>query len=52
MPYQLPMPSTLEDIYKMNPAAQFQAQQMMEGGRQQNEQDLQSSVLKNMLTMS
>lgn len=48
MPYQQPMPSTLEDIFRMNPAAQFQAQQMMEGGRQQNEQDLQGSVLKNM----
>lgn len=48
MPYQLPAPSTLEDVFKMNPAAFAQAQQFMGGGVRQNEQDLQESQLKNM----
>jgi hypothetical protein len=48
MPYNLPAPSTLEDVFKMNPGAFSQAQQFMQGGVQQNEQDLQASQLKNM----
>jgi hypothetical protein len=48
MPYSLPQPSTLEDIFKMNPGAFMQGQQFMQGGVDQNNQDLQASQLKNM----
>jgi hypothetical protein len=48
MPYALPTPSTLNDIYQMNPGAFGQAQQFMGGGVQQNDADLQASQLKNM----
>jgi hypothetical protein len=47
MPYNLPAPSTLDDIFKMNPGAFGQAQQMLAGGVQQNDQDLQASKLAN-----
>jgi len=48
MPYQLPAPSTLDDIFKMNPAAFSQAQEFMQGGVQQNEADLRKAQLANM----
>lgn len=48
MPYQLPAPSTLDDIFKMNPGAFTQAQQFMQGGVDQNNQDLQASQIRNM----
>lgn len=48
MPYQLPAPSTLDDIFKMNPGAFTQGQQFMQGGIDQNNKDLQASQLRNM----
>lgn len=48
MPYSLPTPSTLNDVFAMNPGAFSQAQQFMQGGVQQNDQDLQASQLRNM----
>ncbi len=48
MPYQLPSPSTLDNIFSMNPGAFDQAQQFMTGGVQQADADLQQQQLKNM----
>ncbi len=48
MPYGLPQPSTLDDIFSANPGAFFQAQQMVDGGMRQNEADLEASQLKNL----
>jgi len=48
MPYNLPAPSTLDDIYKMNPMAFSQAQEFMQGGVRQNEADLRKQELANM----
>jgi hypothetical protein len=48
MPYSLPQPSTLDDIYQMNPGAGWMALQQIDGGMRQNEQDLQASQLKNL----
>jgi hypothetical protein len=48
MPYSLPQPSTLDDIFKMNPGAFMQGQQFMGGGVQQNEADLKKAQLANL----
>lgn len=47
MAYSLPTPSTLDDIFKMNPMAFSQAQEFMQGGVQQNEADLRKQQLAN-----
>lgn len=48
MAYNLSAPSTLDDIFKMNPAAFQQAQDFMQGGVRQNEAELQKQQLANM----
>lgn len=48
MPYTTPAPSTLNDVFAMNPGAFAQAQDLIRGGMQQNEQDLQASQLANL----
>jgi hypothetical protein len=47
MPVQLPAPSTLEDIFSMNPAAFNQAQGMLDLGMQQGQADLRKTTLAN-----
>jgi len=46
--FNLPAPSSLEDVYSMNPGAFYQGQQMLDGGMQQSQADLQTTQLKNL----
>lgn len=48
MPFSLPQPSTLQDIFAMNPGAFQQAQDIMQGGIQQNQADLQKTQIANL----
>lgn len=48
MPVNLPAPSTLQDIFSMNPGAFNQAQGMLDMGMQQGQADLRKTQLQNM----